>query len=294
MFVAEILNKKTMAKQVTNSEIETILLKKDGRTNKEIAKAFKISTMKVSAVYSHLVRKSLLPKLTSAYVPKKPRKQKELRTIKVKKTTNLYSNSNGANKQIARDKMEKAILASKSFVKSILTLPFQDCKMERQLLTNVSPKLKFLGCEMIDETYNNMLMTIAKNNLPISTHKGMIGEVIREAKANQFSNIILDYCGQFATYADDIKIAMENFIVGVNGAICITANKRIHVSTFGFYEQMEKLNPPFNLTEDTRCVHGMITFINRIAGMNYSIEEKFDYNDGQGRNMVLIIVRRIQ
>jgi hypothetical protein len=242
--------------------------------------------MRVSACYSNLVKKGLMPTL-------KKLTKKEKKAKKEKKVVNTYSNLEGLNKQEARNIMEKAILLSKLFNKPILTLPFEECKLEIQLLNNISKKLRFLGCEMNEETYNKMLMTIATKNLPISTHKGMIGEVIAEARENQFGNLILDYCGQFATYHNDIKTAMVNNIVCVGGAICITANKRIAQSTFEIYEQMERLNPKLGLTEDTRCVHAMVTFIGRIGGFNYAIERVFDYNDGRGKNMVLIIVRRI-
>jgi hypothetical protein len=200
-------------KTVSNEIIKQAILLKDGRTNKQIAMDLGVTSMRVSSNYSHLSNKGLVPKLGKVKVVKKTKKVK-----KVKVVVNTYNNTDGVKKQEARNIIEKAIIASKLFEKPILTLPFEECKLEMQLLKNVSENLRFLGCEMIDETYNKMLMTIASNNLPISTHKGKIGDIILEARENQFSNLILDYCGQFGTYQNDIKTAMENNIVEVNGS----------------------------------------------------------------------------
>lgn len=283
-------------KTITNEKIKEVILLKDGRTNKEIANDLGVSSMRVSSNYSYLSNNGLVPKLSLIKDKTKKIKSKldgVTSKYKQKMLLNTYSNSDGVNKQNARDKMEVAVLKSQLFEKPILTLPFKECKFEMQLLKNISSNLRFLGCEKDNDTYNNMLLTIAKNNLPISTHKGLIGEVINEARENQFGNLILDYCGQFASIFADIKTAMDNKIVCVKGTICITANKRIAGGTFDIYEQMEKLNPKSNLDEETRCVHTMKTFISRVGGFNYSIEEVFDYNDGRGKNMVLIIVRRL-
>jgi hypothetical protein len=276
-------------------QIKQILLNNKGISNKEVANTLGVSIRQVSATYAQMVRSGLMPRLTPK-VAKTPSISKGAKPTKLKKAKvviNTYSNTDGVKKQEARDKIEKAILVSNSFDRPILTLPFHECKLEIQLLQNISNKLKFLGCEMNDETYNRMLMTISSKNLPISTHKGMIGEVIAEAKENQFSNLILDYCGQFGTNHIDIGMAITNNIVGIGGAICITANKRISPNTFAIYEQMERLNPKIGLTDETRCVHAITTFIGRIGGFRYAIESIFDYNDGIGKNMVLIIIRRI-
>lgn len=201
-----------------------------------------------------------------------------------------FVNDKGVNKQIARDVMVNAIKQSDTTKGLILTLPFIHCLIERQILAEVSKKYSFLGCEQEPDVYNKMLMTIAKNNLPISTHKGTIGEKIRQAKANEYSHLILDYCGQLGTTHEDIRIAMLNNIVEINGTIAITLNKRITPKTEEIYELMERLNPQTDKTI-SRSEHCLKTLINRIGGFNYAIESTLNYHDTA--NMILVIVRRI-
>jgi hypothetical protein len=56
---------------------------------------------------------------------------------------------------------------------------------------------------------------------------------------------------------------------------------------------MELLNPRTTNDTNTRCEHTLRTFINRIGGLKYAIEEVFNYKDEGKANMVLMIVRRI-
>jgi hypothetical protein len=200
-----------------------------------------------------------------------------------------FMNKKGVNKQKARDLMVTSIL--NSLVHGIiLTLPFEDCIIE-QMLLKVSNKFKFLGCEIKENVYNNMLMTIAKKNLPISTHKGSISEIINFARENQFSDLILDYCGQFGTTYKDLETAIKNDIVCVGGCICLTVNKRISPGTEYIYELMEKLNPQPTSNEDTRCEHAIRTFINRKGGEKYAIENALPYHDTTA--MLLVVIRRV-
>ncbi len=213
----------------------------------------------------------------------------------MKKKTNKkrinFKNDKGENKQKARDLMVSSIANSNTTKGTILTLPFKHCIIEQQILKQVSKKYKFLGCEIDSGVYNEMLITIAKNNLPISTHKGTIGDKIRQAKTNEYSHLVLDYCGQLGTAHDDIKVCIENDIVELDGTILITLNKRITPGTEGIYELMERLNPRTDTNELTRCEHALRTFINRIGGVKYAIEAVLNYHDTT--SMILMVVRRI-
>ena len=202
-----------------------------------------------------------------------------------------FANQDGENKELARIKMVKAIKNSNTSKNPILTLPCSDCVIEMKILNEISKKYRFMGCELDSKVYNKMLMTIAKNNLPFDTHKGKIGDKIREAKPNQYSHLILDYCGTLGTAHEDIKFAIDNDIVEIDGTIAITLNKRISGSE-DIYNLMERLNPSLPSDNDeTRFVKACRTFLTRIGSYKYAIEDVFNYKDTAA--MVLIIVRRI-
>ena len=202
-----------------------------------------------------------------------------------------FVNKQGVGKGNAREIMEKAVAKGNTKKFNILTLSAAECKIEQLILNNVSKKYKFVSCEENEAVYNKMLITIATNNLPISTHRGTFMDKIEQAQANEYSDLLMDYCGQFGTKHEDIKLAMDKDIVEVGGSICITLNKRISDGTFAMYELMEKLNPRTDKNDITRCEHSLLTFINRVGGMKYAVETVYHYHDTA--SMILVIVRRI-
>jgi len=265
---------------------ETVLANFETTTKEVLAKKLNVSVRSIVATFSSLKRRKLIPTnkhLLSSLTIETPKIE-----IKAKEK---FQNVKGEKKQVARDLMVKSIVQSEISKGTILTLPFIHCKIEQQLINIVGKKYNFLGCENDPIVYNQMLMTIAQNNLPISTHKGNIKDKINIANENEYSHLILDYCGQLGTTHEEIKTAIENNIVQVGGVIAITLNKRITPNTEFIYELMEKLNPRTKEDEDTRCEHALRTFINRIGGLNYAIESVLNYHDTT--SMILMIVRRI-
>jgi len=207
---------------------------------------------------------------------------------------NKFSNKCGDEKEKTRIKLKNAIENSGvGFDNPIVSLPFEDLKMELKLLNEVSKKFKIIGCERDKQTYKNMLTNIVKNDLTIDTHFGDIGELLQTRKTNSISHLILDYCGQFGMFYKDIQYTMENDLVELNGIIGLTFNNRISIGTEYIYELMEKLNPRTDADDDKRVIHSIKTFINRIGGLKYAIEEVFKYKDKDKASMVLVIIKRV-
>lgn len=207
---------------------------------------------------------------------------------------NSFSNKQGDEKEKTRLKIKNAIQNSGvGFDNPIISLPFEDLKMELKLLNEVSKKFKFIGCERDKQTYKNMLSNIIKNDLTINTYFGNIGDLLITKKSNSISHLILDYCGQFGMFYKDLQYTIENDLVENNGVIALTFNNRISIGTEYIYELMEKLNPRTDLDEDKRVIHSIKTFINRIGGLKYAIDEVFRYKDKEKASMVLVIVKRI-
>lgn len=207
---------------------------------------------------------------------------------------NKFSNKCGDEKEKTRIKIKTAIENSGvGFDNPIVSLPFEDLKMELKLLSEVSKKFKFIGCERDKQTYKNMLSNIVKNDLTINTYFGNIGDLLITRKTNSISHLILDYCGQFGMHYKDIQYTMENDLVEVNGIIALTFNNRISIGTEYIYNLMEKLNPRTDVDDDKRVIHSIKTFINRIGGLKYAIEEVFKYKDKEKASMVLVIIKRV-
>lgn len=211
-----------------------------------------------------------------------------------------FNNKGGTGKQKARNLIINAIKNSDTTKSKILTLPAEDFEIEKLLFTQVSKKINFLMCESKPLIYKKL---IAKANnfftrMP-AYYCGFIGDKIYEARENEYSHLILDYCGQIASFADEILFAMNNKIVEVDGTISLTFNKRITgTQSKKFVELMELLNPQTlksktNVIKDEpRTEHSILTFFNRNGGMNYAIENVFSYKDTAA--MFLVIIRRIK
>lgn len=220
-----------------------------------------------------------------------------------KKTT--YSNSDGLYKDVARWKIVEAIKNGKLQNRRILSLPADNCTIEGYLFEKVSKKINFVLCENNEQVYKKLLMNIinSKTRIPHSILSGSIGDEIYRSKENDYTDLILDYCGQIGTYHKEIEHAIKNNIVCVGGTISITLNKRISGGINGgynmeFIEEMEKLNPNFDKKEgESRTEPAVMTFLNRVCGMNYRIVEKYSYrDDGEDKRrspMILVIIRRV-
>jgi hypothetical protein len=280
--------------QPSNEKIQKFILENNDRfTTYGMAQALNVKPIRIGGNKAALKRKGLLSvseaKVSIDTIVNKIDNTMSAYQKKVSNGTNTYTNQNGVRKQEARNIMVNAIRTKGV----ILSLPCSDCTIEQQILNN-SPSTKFVGCEYESETYFKMLVTIAEKKLPfVELYHGKISDKINEAKIDQYSNLILDYCGQLGTTHEDIKKAIEKDIMQVNGAMCITLNKRISFGTEYIYEKMELLNPRTSNDTDTRCEHTLRTFINRIGGLKYAIEDVFNYRDKDKANMVLMIVRRI-
>lgn len=283
-----------MTKQEINQAIQNEIIKNPSIDSKILEAKYSVTQYIVRANRITVSTKGLIPSINGKLNVDLATKRFNKAMNKINSasdTLGKFKNKEGIGKGDARKFMENAVKIGNTSKFNILTLSAAECKMEQLILANVSKKYKFTSCESDDVVYNKMLLTIATKNLPISTHRGTMSDKIAQAQVNEYSDLLMDYCGQFGTAHHDIKNAIEKDIVEVGGSICITLNKRITFGTFGMYELMEKLNPPSIKNEMTRCEHSLLTFINRVGGMRYAIETVYHYHDTA--SMILVIVRRI-
>lgn len=299
---------------ITAKELQQVILCHPMATNKDIAEAVGVSEQRVwanrGAMSSNVTRANKNANVNANIEPNVKRQyNKKIKTeikkeVRICKTTNAphknttippkmlgeFLNVKGKKKMTSRQKQVNAVNRSPISNKTMLTLAHKDCLLEIELL-KTNPNLRFQSAEIIEETYHEQLATIIKHKLPISSHFGNLRELVECASENQYSHALMDFCCQISKVKDIVKMAIEKNIVEVNGLISLTVNKRIS-SDWNFVTKMEQLNPPVNFDENTRTEHVIKTFINRIGGMGYAIEEVFNYRDTS--SMILFIIRRIE
>ena len=218
----------------------------------------------------------------------------ELKTSKkVKKVKNTYVNSEGINKQQARDIMVSAIKKTNIKKGKILSLPFNTCKLELLLNSTVKNKFEYIGCERQTDTYFDMLKTIAENKINMHTYNGDIGDKIYQAKENEYSHLLLDYCGVLHSFAEEIKHAVNNNIVKEGGTISITLNKRGYpIAQEDIANKILKGLPEGLFAGEKGVSLATKLFFTRLIGSDYTFEEFFEYHDKHKSPMMLIILRR--
>lgn len=253
---------------VTKQEIQEWIKNNPYATNSKLVKQFGISKQKASA---NLI----------AYRKKKG----------IKKSVGAFNNENGNGKQKARNIIIKHIYKSGLNSGKILSLPFSKCNIEKQILSEIGKKFSFIGYERDEKVYWKMFKTIQKHKLPIYPMLGDISYELETAHEEKYNHLILDYCCQLGTIAEDMKNMFQVNIVDVNGIIAITLSKRItKVSQSSkVYDEMNKLIKNEN---DIETIHAFKTFFSKVCGFNYSIEEIFEYHDTC--SMALIIIKRLK
>ena len=191
------------------------------------------------------------------------------------KETNSYHNSEGTNKQMARLLMVKYI--KKAGLS--LSLPWIECAIEKMLL-DLNKDHKFLGVERDADTYKAMRKYIKKNMLPIATHLGNISDKIYGAIPNSYANLILDYCGELVTIADELKYAIANNIMEIDGVMAVTFARPVRSVNKHYGQVLTALGSVIsNVNGDERCVSdkAIEAYFHKICGFNYELVEIFNY-----------------
>lgn len=205
-----------------------------------------------------------------------------------------FSNTNGANKNTARNLIINYIKKGGT----ILTLPYKFATLEKMILNKISKKFKFIGYEYKKDVFYDLCSLIGAERLPISAIFGSISEAIYKAKENEFSNLILDYCGVLDTFAQEIEFAVKNNITEVRGCIAITLSKIGLQNSNGIIGEIFKTIPRDKFNSNLGETElGVMLFLNKILTSNYEVVEVFNYHDDKedgtkGMAMILVIIRR--
>ena len=211
---------------------------------------------------------------------------------KEEKSKNPYNNHEGFFKQQAREIMANAVATGQ--IGLIPTLPSYTCTLEKLILEKIGRGISFIGCERDFDTFHKMVNTIAENptlKRTIVPRFGEIGEVIFNAKTDDFAHLILDYCGTINSFHKEIEYAIQNDLVKVNGSLCITLSKNGFSNNIGIVGELLRQFPDGCFTGDKETEMGVKLFLNKVMKSNYRVETFFNYYDSSP--MMLIVVRRI-
>jgi hypothetical protein len=220
---------------------------------------------------------------------------------------NTYKNDEGENKHMARTLMVQSIQNSETKNFKILSLPCDKFQIEKRIYQKVSRRYNYVMVERDDETFDKLKRNLKKQSDRVfmgrfpSLYFGSIGDIIFNSRENEYSHMILDYCGQIGTFHRELEYVFRNDIVEVGGTISMTFNKRISIgeSTI-FCNKMDRLVshqiPEENDNKKTMRV--VNNFFIKECGYKYDIETIFEYLDNspesKGSPMVLVICRRLK
>lgn len=213
-----------------------------------------------------------------------------------------FTNLKGDGKNNAREIMVRYLKESKTNATKILSLPAEHCYIEDMLMkVGGFMRMDFELVERDRTVFNAMVKNatkvFARSTGNIGYNLKNIKDVITKAKENEYKALIYDFCGQIATFKEELEYTFDNNILDINGIMALTINKRISGNTsMDFVHDMERLNNFQSMKvksgEELRSEAAARVFLLKATGMNYSIDEEFSYNDSSP--MHLFIIRRLK
>jgi hypothetical protein len=175
---------------------------------------------------------------------------------------------------------------------NILSLPFHECKFEKQLIKDVSDNFSFTGVEKEKDTYFKLIKTVQESKLNMSCINGLLIETIRRSRKNDFAHIFADFCGYFEDFYKDIELMFKKDIVQVGGTISITLSNRSFKRT-DIISKMNELNP-LSLMDGNEIENGIKTFLLKKGKSKYALTQSFPYKDDEKQAMILFILKRVK
>lgn len=294
------------AKQITPKEIQEYIKSNPTLNSAELSTILNITPLiargNIAALKSNVTRANKAMGISKP-IDDKPKRAYNKKTFTIVKEVTNFANIDGVHKDEAREKMITQIKKSGLKYGKILTLPACDFEIETKLYNNVSQRFTYIGVEHKKDEFFKLLKNLALKQFVMTPIYGSISEQIFKAKEDEFSHLILDYCGQLDTFAKEIIYAIQNNIVAKNGTLSITLNRRVTLSPgFSFadtiYSDMLGLRNIKKVAKGELVRIALNIFLERICGLNYSIIETFEYRDDKkdkrGSNMVLAIVKRLR
>lgn len=290
---------------ITSKQVQAFIKDNATLSNLELATQLNVPLRTISgnvaAMKSSVTRANKLANVN----PNEPKVKRiyNKKNISIVAQVSNFSNIKGEHKDEARVKIVSEIKKSGLKYGKILSLPASQFIIEQTIFNEVSQRFTYIGVEYDKDEFFKLLTNLGLKQFVMTPIYGSISEQILKAKQDEFSHLILDYCGQLDTFAKEIIYAIQNNIVAKNGTIAITLNRRITLpSGFSFsdtiYADMLGLRNIKEVAKGELVRIALNIFLERICGLNYAIVDTFEYCDmkgtKKGANMVLAIVKRLR
>lgn len=226
---------------------------------------------------------------------------------KDKKISNIgevvFNNHNGNGKRECRKLVSEYIGNVLGRNPKILTLPCNKWLWEKEVLQN-KPESKFVGVEYNNDVYNKMVKHYTEDSSlqksVISMYNCPMSEVISRTKTEEYSHMILDYCGVINSFEDEIEEVLTRDLVKVEGIISITLSKtgRCNGIEGKTISNTLKSIPKSMITNgmtdsEFSTRQSIIRMVLNTKG-RYSIIDFLDYNDTGGQGMMLFVLQRVK
>jgi hypothetical protein len=201
-----------------------------------------------------------------------------------------FSNFNGDGKLGARERTFNAVKLSKFRCGKIATLPSTEWKMERSI-NQISKRFNYIACENNLEYFKKMVAKSDWYGTKNECHQTPIADLIFQAKEDEYSHLLLDYCGRIETFQKEIKYACENNIVKKGGVIAVTLFKtRSNAPIISKLNQLhsDMTGQHIKMNDNENAIK---MFFHCLSAMTeFEVVEEFTYNDGSP--MILVILKR--
>jgi len=133
----------------------------------------------------------------------------------------------------------------------------------------------------------------------LSLHNSDMCEVINHSQTDEFSHMILDYCGIINTFKSEINDVLTRDLVKVNGYISITLSLTDRRNNDSDREISNIMNTiplnifgDLNMTPNEFCTRLSITNMVMNTNGRYKIDEIINYNDTS--KMMIFLIRRMK
>lgn len=226
---------------------------------------------------------------------------KQLTEVEV--TQQAFTNHNGAGKMECRRIVSEYIGKVAGRNPKILTLPSDKWIWEKEILKCKSES-KFTAVEYNTEIFNEMVKNYAKSpelsNSVECMYNCPMSEVITKSKTDEFSHMILDYCGLINSFQEEINEVLTRDIVRIDGIISITLSKSSRHNNDSGKEISNILSAipknmfGSNLSDVEICTKLSITKMVLNQGAKYKIVDTNAYNDTNGQGMMLFVIQRLK
>ncbi len=282
--------------KINKEEIEKAII--DGKKELEICSLFNVGTETIYKYKKQLSEKGLYT------FKRKFKKEVEpiIETVVEIVDNNNYPNEKGKNKDKGRTKIHDYT----TNIGLTLCLPHEKAIMEMGLIERVkqnNPKLlkdlRFEGYETNDETFFKACSFIGANRLPISMNQGSISQAIYKATPNYYANLYLDYCRTINAHADEIKYAVDNDIMQIDGIMATTFSRvRTNLKSGILADIFKTVDYSLFGSDQCQTELGIKLFFSKILNERYKLELTYNYRDVDENGkmtqpMMLVIIRRI-